>query len=203
MLFDKTIIYSIIYIATIFIIDRTKITKKYRFEPLKLLNYLVWFTLSLIAYLIPSKRIELVKFCSNTIMANFAYENILHPEDFWHSVHHYMTIITIIAGYNTAIKRNHILECVNIYYVAFLSSIFSSIRKLSKIKYGLEDIKTIITYHVYRVSYILAKGWGLHAHYNVIYNEFYNFNFYDKILAGLCFLIHLLQLFFISKIIRN
>ena len=41
------------------------------------LNYLVWFTLSLIAYLIPSKRIELVKFCSNTIMANFAYENIV------------------------------------------------------------------------------------------------------------------------------
>lgn len=202
-MFNKTIIYSIIYTVVIFIIDRTKITKKYKFEPLKLLNYLVWFTLSLIAYLMPTYRLELVKFCSNTIVTNFAYETIVHPEDFWHSVHHILTIIAIIAGYTSAIKKHYILELVNIFYVAFFSSIFSSIRKLTKIKYGIDDIKTIITYHVYRVSYILAKGWGIYAHYNVIFNNLISMELYHKFLGVLTFLIHLLQLFFISKIIRN
>ena len=203
MQLNKTINYSIIYTIIILVIDRTKVTKKYKFEPLKLLNYLVWFSLSIISYFIPDNRFEIMKFCSSTIITNFAYETICHPEDFWHNVHHYMTIITIIAGFKSTKEKPFILESQNIYYVAFLSSIFSSIRKLTKIKYGLEDIKTIITYHVYRVSYILSKGWGIYAHYNLIYNNLNSLNFYDKILGGLCFLIHLLQLFFISKIIRN
>ena len=199
---DKTIIYSIIYTIIILLIDRTKITKKYKFEPLKLFNYCMWTCLSLFVYIYPKHRWEIVKFCSSTVVTNFTYETIYYPEDFWHNFHHYMTILAIIFTYSTCAKQYYILECINIYYVAFISSIVSSLRKITKIKYGLDDIKTTIIYHVYRISYLLAKGWGLVVHYKSVYNNIYNFNLYENISVILTVLIHLIQIFFISKIIK-
>ena len=196
---DKTIIYSIIYFISIIIIDKSKITKKYKFEPLKLLNYTIWVILSTISYCIPKYRSELMPFCSSTVVTNFAYETIYHPEDFWHNFHHLMTIFTILFSYIFGIKE-YKLMCQNIYYVAFISSIFSSIRKLIKTKFGIDDIRTIIAYHIYRVTYILAKGWGIYAHYKHIIPIF---PFIDKVLVSVCFIIHLIQLLFIYKMVKK
>ena len=53
-----------------------------------------------------------------------------------------------------AINNPNILKVVNIYYLAFMSSIFSSLRKIVKIKYGLNDVNTMISYNIYKLSYI-------------------------------------------------
>lgn len=201
-MYDKTLIYSIIYTIFIILIDKTKVTKKYKFEPLKLFNYLIWFILSTYSYIIPDNRWNIIKFCSNTIVTNFIYETIYYPEDFMHNLHHIMTIITIIYSYFTTAKNKYILESINIYYVAFFSSIFSSIRKLCKIKYNLNDIKTIIVYHLYKLSYVFSKGWGIYFHYKLLFTNFSLFNFHDKISAFMCMLIHFIQAFFIYKIIK-
>lgn len=202
---DKVIIYSIIYSVCIIIIDRLKITGKYKFEPLKLLNYIVWFGLSLFAFLNKAYQIDLLKFCSTSIVLNFSYENIFYPEDFGHTLHHILTIFTILIAYLTnAVRFDFIIQIVNIFYVAFLSSIFSSIRKLSKISYGIEDIKSIISYNSYKLSYIFSKSWGIIAHYSVLLNNLSIIPI-SPIFISLFLLttgLHILQVWFIYLMLR-
>lgn len=200
---NKTIIFSIIYCIFITLTDNLKLFKDYKYEPFKFFNYIVWFTLSLISYFNKDISYELIKFCSASIFFNFFYESFFHPEDFWHNIHHYLTNLSIaIVYFNSSIKNPYIFRIVNIYYLAFLSSIFSSLRKLIKVKYGLNHINTMISYNFYKLSYIISKSWGIVMHYKIVYNGINTFGKNEMALVYISIIIHLLQLFFIKKMIK-
>lgn len=196
----QVLILSIVYSIIIIIIDKLKFFKKHKYEPLKLLNYTTWFISSLFTFTTNKFRELILEFCSLTILINFIYETIYHYTDLAHCIHHILTVITIVTAYLTnSVKHDYVLKNINIYYIAFLSSIFSSIRKITKNNNYLKNI----TYHIYKLSYIVSKSWGIVAHYHVIFCEIPNFDINIKFLTGLSILIHILQLYFIKLIISS
>ena len=61
------------------------------------------------------------------------------------------------------------------------------------------------SYHLYKISYILAKTWGILAHYLLVFTNLDVFLAIDYIKISLVsyFAIHLTQLYFIFKIITG
>ena len=80
------------------------------------------------------------------------------------------------------------------------SSIFSSLRKILK-----NTVYKNTSYHLYKISYILAKTWGILAHYLLVFTNLDVFLAIDYIKISLVsyFAIHLTQLYFIFKIITG
>ena len=195
----KILIPSLIYSIGIIFIDKQDYFEDKKYEPLKLFNYFIWFSLSLFTYITDQFKEIILGFCSSTIVINFIYETIYHYSDLAHCIHHILTIITIMVAYLTnSVKHNFILKIINIFYVAFLSSIFSSIRKLTK-----NTKFSSLTYHVYKFSYIVSKYWGFVAHYNTYFFDVPYYDEYTKFLFRLCILIHLNQMYFIGLITRS
>ena len=60
----------------------------------------------------------------------------------------------------------------------------------------------MISYNLYKLSYIISKSCGIVMHYNVVYNGINSFGRNEMTLIYISIIIHLLQLFFIKKMIK-
>jgi hypothetical protein len=192
----KSFIYSLIYF---YLMSKSKLFKK-NYEFIKLINYILWVSLSLWQILFFQNNYShfIIYFISFLIIFNFSYEILYKKMDLGHNIHHILTILFIVfMGLNPSLfSFNFVLKMFFIFMISMASSIFSSLKKICKDKLRLRSL----TYHSYNFSYVLAKSLGIIFHYKLFFNNLI-FNNKINIVLILSFFVHLTQLYFIYKIL--
>ena len=122
---------------------------------------------------------------------------IYHSPDISHMIHHILTICAILFTYAVGCDSfKWWAQVTLITYVAFVSSIFSSMRKLHMLKnYNMSGI--------YKRCYVLSKCTALILHYWVLVS---NWNMHYTMMQNCAFAIfgaiHLVQMYFVYRILK-
>ena len=171
-----------------------------KFEFIRVINYCWWTFLALYTLIFETDYFTNCYFISNTVVGSYIYEMIYHSPDKSHMVHHILTICAILYSYLAGCDLLEWWAQVTlITYVAFTSSIFSSIRKLEMFK-----TYKALTSKIYKASYVLSKFTALILHYWILFN---NWNRHYTAMQNIAFSIfaavHLVQLYFIFVILKS
>jgi hypothetical protein len=179
----------------------------YNFKLMSLVNYTIWWLLSVygeynrILYNSYKEYSIIVPLCLYSLNLFYLYELYYYKSDFAHSLHHILTIL--IQCYMIHVDffsdNIHLIIGVSAYWSHITSSL-SALRYLTK---NSKKYKLVVS-GLYRLSYVIFKGFSIIAYYFIFINYF-NFLKYKDYIILFCIytLIHINQLYFMFIIINN
>ena len=179
---------------------------KKKFKIMALINYTVWWILSLygeynrIFYNDLAPYNFIIPFSIYSLPIFYIYELFFHKPDLAHFIHHLLTIIIQIYMFKMDFFSDeiHIIIGISAYF-SHISSSFSALRNiLYETKYKN------ISANIYRISYLTFKSFSI-IYYYYIFINYFSFLMYDtyKLIFFIYSLIHLNQIYFMYIIICN
>ena len=162
-----------------------------------IVQYTVWSLLALIGLRYNYFESLMCYTISLTVITNYTYELLNHRPDKEHSLHHLLTIGTILFGIfrTNGLSIKWVRRTILLQYFAQSTSILSNLRKIAP-----ECVRRLVA-RVYMIYYVLVKGGVMISHYTILFEHWSGLNSVIRI-AAMCFgAIHLLQLHFIRKIL--
>lgn len=180
------------------------------FKIVSAINYMIWWSATCYSEL----HIQLFNsyicyeyicdFIVNTINAAFIYELLFYTPDKSHIIHHVLTILlqqySLSSGF--LMQNNwHLRLCTTAHWGLF-SSIISSLRdpiRINRPHYLIKINK------IYKYSYLVCKFGGISLYYIILYNHKneVQLTLVTMIHYFLYSLVHMVQLYFCYKIIKN
>ena len=176
-----------------------------KFIVMKLNMYILWTLISIILNILffwSNVNIfsYMAPFIIHSINFFFMYEMVFHKPDMAHTIHHILTIMVQCMGYYSGYVEKYPLSMIifNTSHVGFFSSIFSSLRDITKDTHYHQLVKNI-----YYNSYLLAKIGGIIVYYMLCFyfRHHIQLSGYEHIwITYAC--VHVVQLFFCWKILK-